>query len=213
MRLYYAPGACSLAPHIVLREAERRFDLERVDLAAQRTASGQDFRRINPKGTVPVLQLDGPSSEVLTQCPAILQYLADLAPEKQLAPPNGTFARYHLQEWLDFISNELHAPLAMVQARDTPPAYAQRLRGQLAERFTYMQEILSHHGMLMGETFTVADAYLFATLQWCRHDTGFDLQLWPNLDDYEYTVAERPAVHAALAAEGLTDRHHWKRTG
>jgi len=187
MKLFYAPGTCSLAPHIALREAERRFDLERVDLG-------------------------GPGSEVLSQCPAILQYIADLAPEKQLAPPTGTFARYHLQEWLDFISNEVHAPLAPLWAHETPEAFAQKLRGHISERFNHLQEVLSHHGFLMGETFTVADAYLFAALQWCRHDTGFDLQLWPNLDEYEYQIAERPAVHAALVAEGLTDRHHWKRT-
>src|SRR5438477_7343493 len=108
MKLYYATGACSLSPHIVLREAERGFDLERVDLATHRTASGADYMLINPKGYVPALELDGAGSMILTEGPAIVQYIADLVPEKRLAPPNGTFLRYHLQEWLNFISSELH---------------------------------------------------------------------------------------------------------
>ncbi|MBA3397570.1 MAG: glutathione transferase GstA [Deltaproteobacteria bacterium] len=211
MKLYYAPGACSLSPHITLREADRRFDLERVDLKTQRTASGGDYRAINPKGSVPALQLDGPGSDVLTEGPAIVQYIADLAPEKRLAPPNGTFARYHLQSWLNFISSEIHTQFSPLFAPDTPHAVAQKQRGKIAERFQYLQAVLSDRGFLMGETFSVADGYLFVMLQWCDK-FGLDLQIWPNLDDYEQRIAQRPAVMSAMAAEGLAGRHHFRRS-
>ncbi|HEU0031507.1 MAG TPA: glutathione transferase GstA [Kofleriaceae bacterium] len=211
MKLYYAPGACSLSPHIVLREADRRFDLERVDLATHRTSSGASYHAINPKGYVPALQLDGPGSDILTEGPVIVQYIADLAPEKRLAPPSGTFGRYHLQEWLAFISTEIHKQFSPLWRRDTPASVAEKLRGKIAERFTYVQDVLSNHAYLMGETFTVADAYLFTMLQWCDK-AGLDLQIWPNLDDYEQRIAQRPSVMAAMAAEGLAGRHHWKRS-
>ena len=209
MKLYYAPGACSLASHIVLRETERRFDLERVDLAAQRTASGLDFHRINPKGDVPALQLDG-GEEVLSETAAILQYLGDLAPDRRLAAPHGTFARYHLQEWLGFFGTELHAPFAQLRGRHAPPApWAARLRGRIGEHLLYLTEVLEDRGFLMGETFTIADAYLFTMLQWAD-PLGFDLQIYPNLDDYEFRIAQRPTVRAALAAEGIHGRHHFQ---
>ncbi len=211
MKLYYAPGACSLAVHIALREAERHFDLDRVDLSTHRTASGVDYRTINPKGYVPALELDGGGSEVLTEVPVVLQYIADLVPEQRLAPPNGTFARYHLQEWLSFISSELHKQFSPLWKRETPDRYAAVLRGKIGERFVYLQEVLTDRGFLTGETFTVADAYLFTMLQWCDK-LGIDLQLFPNLDDYEQRVSQRPAVMAAMAAEGLAGRHHWRRS-
>lgn len=211
MKLYYAPGACSLSPHIVLREAERRFDLERVDLRTHRTASGADYLTINPKGYVPALQLDGPGSPILTEGPAIVQYIADLAPDVHLAPPNGTFARYHLQEWLNFISSELHKQFAPLFDPSLPAAVAERLRGAIGRRFLYLQDVLDDRAYLMGETFTVADAYLFVMLQWCGPN-GIDLGLYPNLDDYESRIAQRPAVVAALAAEGLLDRHRYRRS-
>lgn len=207
MKLYYAPGRSSLSPHIVLRETERHFDLERVDLATHRTARGVDYLTINPKGYVPALELDGPGSEVLTEGPAIVQYLADLVPEKRLAPPNGTFARYHLQEWLSFISSEIHKTFSPLFRSDTPETYAEKLRGRIADRFLYVQDVLADRGFLMGETFTVADAYLFTMLQWCDR-FHIDLALWPNLDDYEWRLSQRPSVLAAMAAEGLPGRHH-----
>jgi glutathione S-transferase len=208
MKLYYAPGACSLASHIVLRETERRFDLERVDLATQRTASGLDYHLINPKRAVPALQLDG--SETLTESAAILQYLGDLAPDRRLVPPHGTYARYHLQEWLSFVGAELHAPFSQLRARHAPPAaYAARVRGTIGEHLLYLTEVLEDRGFLMGETFTVADAYLFAVLQWTE-PLRFDLQIYPNLDDYEFRIAQRPSVRASLAAEGVHGRHHFK---
>lgn len=211
MKLYYAPGACSLAPHIVLREADRRFDLERVDLETHRTASGADYFAINPKGAVPALRLDGPGSDVLTENAAVLQYIGDLAPDKRLVPPYGTFARYHLQEWLNFIATELHKQFCPLVTKDATGTYAEKLRGKIGERFGIVQTALSDRAFLMGETFSVADAYLFVMLQWAdKH--GLDLHLWPNLDDFEFRVSQRPAVIAAMAAEGVHGRHHWKRS-
>ena len=211
MKLYYAPGACSLSPHIVLREAERGFDLERVDLKTHRTASGVDYLTINPKGYVPALQLDGPGSSILTEGPAIVQYIADLAPEARLAPPSGTFARYHLQEWLNFLATEIHKQFSPLFESATPRAVAERLRGKIGRRFLYLQDVLEDRAFVMGETFTVADAYLFVMLQWCGPH-GIDIGLYPNLDDYESRIYHRPAVHAALAAEGLLERHQYHRS-
>ena len=211
MKLYYSPGACSLSPHILLREAERRFDLERVDLRTHRTASGADYYQINPKGYVPALQLDGPGSPVLTEGPAIVQYIADLVPDARLAPPNGTFARYHLQEWLNFISTELHKQFGPLFAANTPALFAEQQRGKIGRRLLYLQDVLVDRAFLMGESFTVADAYLFVMLQWCDPH-GIDLGLYPNLDDYESRIAQRPAVIAALSAEGLLERHQVHRS-
>lgn len=208
MKLYYAPGACSLAPHIALREADRRFDLERVDLKSHRTASGGDYMLVNPKGYVPALQIDG---EVLTENAAVLQYIADLAPEKRLAPPPGTIGRYHLAEWLNFIATELHKQFWPMFVTGTPRAIESRQRGKIGDRFLYVQDVLNDRGYLLGETFSVADAYLFVMLQWCDR-FGIDLHLFPNLDDYEYRVAQRPAVQAAMRAEGLALRHAFKRS-
>ena len=208
MKLYYSPGACSLAPHIVLREAERAFELERVDLRAHRTAAGSDYLTINPKGYVPALQLDG---ELLTEVSAIVQYIADLVPERRLAPANGTFARYHLQEWLSFVSSELHKQLGPLWSPDTPVPTQERLRGKVGERYLYLADELSDRAYLMGETFTVADAYLFAILRWSER-FDLDLQIWPNLDDYFHRVMQRPAVHAAMTAEGLIEPKRVRRS-
>jgi len=211
MKLYYSPGACSLSPHIVLREAGRRFDLERVDLKTHRTASGADFLAINPRGYVPALQLDGPDSPILTEGPAIVQYVGDLAPETHLVPASGTFARYHLQAWLNFIATEIHKQFAPLFDAVTPPVVGEHQRGKLGARLLYLQDQLSDRAYLMGETFTVADAYLFVMLQWC-HPHGIDLELYPNLDDYEHRIAQRPAVAAALSAEGLLAHHSYRRS-
>lgn len=210
MKLYYSPGACSLAPHIALRETDRFFDLERVDLKSHRTSSGADYMLINPRGYVPALQLDGPGSDVLTEVPAILQYIADLAPEAMLAPPNGTFARYHLQSWLSFIGSELHKQFGPLFGKPTD-AVAAHQRGKISERFMYLEDVLTDRAFLMGERMTVADAYLFVMLQWCDR-FRIDLQLYPNLDDYEFRVAQRGTVRMAMAAEGLHGRHEWKKS-
>jgi glutathione S-transferase len=211
MKLYYSPGACSLAPHIALREADRTFELERVDLRSHRTAHGIDFFSINRKGYVPVLQLDGPGSMVLTENAAILQYIADLAPDKKLAPPSGTFARYHLQEWLSFIGSEIHKAFGPLFHPDTPALTQERSRGKLGERFLYLSELLVDRAFVMGETFTVADCYLFALLRWCER-FDLDLQIWPNLDDYYLRIYDRPTVQAALVAEGLLEHKRLRRS-
>jgi glutathione S-transferase len=202
MKLYYSPGACSLAPHIVLREADRRFDLERVDLKTKRTASGRDYAEINPKGYVPTLELDGPGSDTLTEVQVIVQYIADLVPDQLLIPAAGTFARYHAQEMLAFISSELHKQFSPLFMPDTPPSVQAVQRGKISSRLTYLQDVLADRAFLLGETFTVPDAYLFVMLQW-GHKMGIDIPLWPILDDYEQRIAHRPSVEAALAAEGL----------
>jgi glutathione S-transferase len=209
MKLFYAPGAGSLSSHIVLREAGRRFDLERVDLTTQRTASGADFRQINPKGYVPALKLDGPDSPILTEGPVIIQYIADLAPETHLLPPHGTLARYHLQDWLNFLASKLHPQFDELVEAGTPARVAAHHRGKIGERLLYVQDVLNDRAFLMGETFTVADAYLYVMLRWCN-PLGIDLGLYPNLDDYEHRIAERPAVQRALASEGL-DHHRYRR--
>ncbi len=211
MKLYYSPGACSLAPHIALREADRFFDLERVDLKTHRTSSGADYMLINPRGYVPALQLDGPGSDLLFENVAILQYIADLAPEKMLAPPHGTFAYYHMQSWLAFVSAEIHKQFSPLFVPGTTEAVAARQRGKVSERFVYLEDVLHDRAFLMGERFTVADAYLFVMLQWADR-FHFDLQIYPNLDDFEFRVAQRPAVRAAMDAEGLQGRHHWKKS-
>jgi glutathione S-transferase len=209
MKLFYAAGASSLSPHIVLREAGRRFDLERVDLRTHRTASGADFLAINPKGCVPALQVNGPGSPIFTEGPVIVQYIADLAPEAHLLPPSGSFARYRLQEWLNFVSSELHPQLSMLFDVRMPASVAAHLRGRIGERLLYLQDVLNDRAFLMGETFTVADAYLYVMLRWCNQ-LGIDLGLYPNLDDYEHRIAQRPAVMRALSAEGL-DHHRYRR--
>jgi glutathione S-transferase len=208
MQLYYSPGSSSLAVHVALREAERDFELVRVDLRARRTASGEDYATINRKATVPALRMDG---LVLTEIPAILQYIADLVPERRLAPPSGTFARYHLQEWLSFLSAELHQQFCPLFLPDTPAFVQERLRGKIGERFLYVADVLVDRAYLMGETFTVADCYLFAMLRWCER-FDLDLPLWPNLADYYQRVVLRPTVQAALAAEGLLEAKRFRRT-
>lgn len=211
MKLYYSPGACSLAVDIALREIDRPFELERVDLRTHRTAGGEDFHRINPRGDVPVLLLDE-HDHGLTETQVVLQYIADLAPERQLAPPNGTFARYHLQEWLSFIASELHKEFEPLFQPDTPAPTAARARARIAERLVYIDSELVDHGTLMGETFTIADCYLFTVLRWCER-FEIDRQVWPNIEIFYERVENRPSVEAALAAEGLVEHHRFRRTG
>jgi glutathione S-transferase len=200
MKLYYSRGACSLSPHIVLREAGLPFELLAVDLKAKTFAGGGDFRAVNPKGYVPVLELD--DGRRLTEGPAIVQYLADLAPAAGLAPPNGSFERYRLQEWLNFISTEIHkqfSPLFDPTASDDTKT---RQKDKLAGRFDWLQAELGERDYLMETGFTVADAYLFTVLNWSRA-MGIDLERWPALKKYTARISGRPAVDAALKAEGL----------
>lgn len=211
MKLYYSPGACSLAPHIALREANRNFDLDRVDRETHRTASGVDYMLVNPRGSVPALQLDGAGSDVLVEASAVLQYIADLAPEANLAPPNGTFARYHMLSWLSFIAAEVHKELGLLFELDLPERVAAKVRGNISERLIYLEDVLTDRAYLMGERFMICDAYLFAMLQWVDR-CHIDLQLYPNIDDYEYRIWQRPAVQAAMRAEGLQGRHHYRKS-
>lgn len=198
MKLYYSPGACSLCPHIALIEGGFSFQKEMVDLATKKTETGADFARINAKGYVPaLLRNDG---ELLTEVPAILQYLADQVPERKLAPPAGSMERYRMQEWLNFISTELHKGFGSIFK--APAEFRAPLKEQLARRLSYVSSRLDGQPFLMGEAFSVADAYLFTVLHWHKY-LDFDLSPWPALRQYLGRIGERPAVVQALKAEGL----------
>lgn len=200
MKLFYFPGACSLAPHIVLREVGARFDLVKVDLATRKTESGDDYLGINPRGYVPALQLDDGS--VLVEVPAIVQYLADQYPSAQLAPPPTDRQRYELQSWLTFIGTELHKQFSSLfnpaASDQQKTASVQALKG----RFAYLAKELEKRPYLLGDRYTVADVYLFVVLRWSAY-VKLDLGPWPALGDYQKRIAARPAVLSALKAEGL----------
>ncbi len=200
MKLYYSPGACSLSPHIALREAGLPFDMVKVDFATRRTANGDDYLAINPKGYVPALQLEDGS--VLTEGPAIVQYIADRAPMSQLAPATGTTERYRLMEWLNFLTSEIHKNFSPLFNPKTPEETKAMAREALARRFDYISAQLGDKPYLMGDGFTVADGYLFTLLGWCRM-TEVDLSKWPKLTAYVERVGRLPAVRAAMKAEGL----------
>ena len=200
MKLYYYPGACSLAAHIVLREADFPFELEQVDLAAGKTASGAEFRTVNPKGYVPALLLD--DGQVLTEDQVILQFLADLKPESELAPPLGSMERYRLMEWLAFIATEVHKAFGPLWNPTTPEATRQAAIALLGRRFDYLADCLRGRDWLFGDRFTVADAYLCTVLGWCAYHK-IDLAPWPVLAEYLARVSARPAVQQAMKAEGL----------
>jgi glutathione S-transferase len=200
MKLYYSPGACSLSPHIVLREAGVPVQLVKVDLKSKQFDDGKDFRAINGKGQVPTLELEDGAR--LTEGPAIVQYVADRAPTSGLAPAPGTMERYRLQEWLNFISTELHkqfSPLFDAAAEETLKA---RQRERISGRFDWIVQQLGSKDYLLGAQFTVADAYLFTILGWTQY-VGIDLSKWPALASYRARVAARPRVQEALKAEGL----------
>lgn len=200
MRLYYSPGACSLATHIVLRELNLAFELERVDTATGRTETGADFRTINPKGYVAALELD--DGEVLTESAALLQYLADLRPEAGLAPSGG-LARARLQEQLNFTASELHKAFSPLFDPATSAAGRQVAMARVSDRLDHYEALLSDgRPFLLGQTYSVADAHLFVVAGWAG-PSGFDLDRWPRLKAHGARIAGRPAVRAAMAAEGL----------
>ena len=201
MKLYYAPGACSLSPHIALCESGLDFEIEKVDLAAKRTESGADYWQINPKGSVPALVLD--QGEVLTEGPAVVQYIADLAPDSHLAPPAGDLARYHLMEWLNFITAEIHKPFSTLFNRKAPAECKAMARTAIEQKFDYMDRILTDRAFVTGAGFTVADGYLLVMARWA-HGLKFDLARWPSLLGWEQRVLQRPKVQDALRAEGLS---------
>jgi glutathione S-transferase len=200
MKLYYYPGACSLAPHIVAREAGIPLTLEKVDLANRTTETGASYLAINPKGYVPALGLQ--DNSVLTEASAIIQYLADSQTAADLAPANGTIERYRLLEWLGFISTEIHKGFGPLWNPATPDAVKTATKERLATRFAYLDEKLGSQPFLMGSKFTIADAYLFTVVNWTNFH-GIDLSPFPNLQAFQARIAARPAVQQALEAEGL----------
>lgn len=200
MKLYFYPGACSMAPHIALREAGFSFDLDKVDLAKKRTESGEDFTKVNPKGYVPALRLD--NGEILTEAAVILQYLADQKPTAELAPKTGTIERYRLMEWLNFIAAEIHKTLgALFNPKITPEWKANQI-ALFGRRCDYLVQAIGSRPYLMGERFSVADAYLFTVLGWANM-FKLDMELWPTLKNYMGRIAARPAVTEVMRAEGL----------
>ncbi|MCP1438639.1 glutathione S-transferase [Erwinia persicina] len=199
MKLYYSPGACSLAPHIVLHETGLAHELEAVDLKTKTTRSGKDFRAINSKGYVPALALD--NGRVMTEGAVISQYLADLNPESGLLPAQGE-ARYAVLEWMSFISAELHKTLAALFNPAVKGEWKDAVVAQLTRRLNWLENEIDGKTTLTGDRFTIADAYLFTVLGWSKV-VGFSLDDWPAVQRYLANVAERPAVQAALKAEGL----------
>lgn len=200
MKLYYAPGACSLSPHITLCESGLPFELVKVDLKAKITEAGDDYTKINPKGSVPALGLDDGS--VLTEGPAIVQMIADRAASKNLAPANGSIDRYRLQEWLNFISTDLHKSFGPLFQPALSDETKQFFKDRIAKYFGYVDKQLAGKDYLMGKDFSVADGYLFVMLAWAGR-MAIDVSAFPNLKAYQARVAARPAVVAAMTSEGL----------
>lgn len=199
MKLYFSPGACSLAPHIVARELGLKLDLEKVDLAARKTERGEDYLSINPKGYVPALRLD--DGGVLTEVSAVLQYLADRKPDAKLIPPFGTMERYRVLEWVGFIATEIHKGFGPLWNPNTPDAYRAITVENLAKRFLYIESQLGQD-YLTGAPFTIADAYAFVTISWAAYHK-VDLTPYAKLRAFLARVAARPGVQAAMKAEGL----------
>jgi glutathione S-transferase len=200
MKLYFAPGACSLSPHIVLREAGFDFDLEQVNNQEKKTKSGLDYWGVNAKGQVPVLELD--SGERITEGPVIVQYLADQKPASGLAPVHGSMERVRVQEWLNFTTSEIHKTFGPIFRPTTPDAFKDLSRENLGKRFDWLDKQLAGKQYLTGDKFTVADAYLFTVLRWSTR-VNIDLAKWPNLKAYVDRVAARPKVQEAMKVEGL----------
>ncbi len=200
MKLYYSPGACSLSPHIVLHEAGLAYTPVLASTKSHKLQDGTDFYTINPLGYVPVLELDDGTR--LLEGPAIVQYLADQAPQKNLAPAHGTLARYRLQQWLNFISTEIHKGFSPLFKPNTPDDYKPIAREQLMKGLEWVDGELAGRDYLMGEHFSVADAYLFTVSNWAQH-VNLDVSGLKNLAAYRERIAARPAVQAAMKAEGL----------
>jgi len=200
LKLYYAPGACSLSPHIVLEESGLPYTTVLANLKTHQLPDGTDFYTINPLGYVPVLELADGSR--LREGPAIVQYIADQAPQKNLAPANGTLARYRLQEWLTFIGTELHKSFGPLFNPATPDAFKAATKDRLLARLKWLDGELQGKSYLMGDAFTVADAYLFTVTNWTK-PMGLDISALPHLSALRERIAARPAVQAAMKAEGL----------
>lgn len=200
MKLYYSPGACSLSPHIVLRELGLDFDVEKVDTRAKKTEKGTDYLTINPKGYVPALQLD--DGHVLTEGPTIVQYLADRKPSSGLAPAAGTMERYRLEEMLGFINSEIHKTYSALFNASNPAEVKEERTAYLKKRYGILEKQLAGKLYLFGNQFSVADAYLFTVTRWAT-PLKVDLSDFPNILAFQKRVAERPAARAAMEREGL----------
>jgi glutathione S-transferase len=200
MKLYYSPGACSLSPHIALLEAGLPYDLVKVDLRAKKLENGDDFLKVNPKGQVPALLLD--NGEMLTEGPVIVQAIADKAAGKNLAPAAGSPERYRLQEWLNFITTELHKNFSPLFQPVIPDDVKTFFKDRIMGKFKYADSKLAGQDYLMGKQFTVADGYLFVMLKWAER-TGIDLSAFKNLMAFKDRVGARPNVQSALKMEGL----------
>ena len=200
MKLYYSPGACSLSPHIVLRESGLKFEPVLASTKTHKLQDGTDFYTINPKGYVPVLELD--NGERLTEGPAIVQYIADQVPAKNLAPAAGTMARYRLQEWLNFTTSEIHKTYSPLFNPDVPEAYKTIAKAKLVDRYRWVDAQLEGKSFLLGDSFSVADAYLFTVTNWAK-PVGIDISGFKHLGAFMARVAARPAVQEAMKVEGL----------
>jgi glutathione S-transferase len=200
MKLYYAPGACSLASHIALHESGLPFEIDKLNVPTKTTATGEDFMLINPKGYVPTIKLDDGS--ILTEGAVILQYIADQKPEAGLAPKAGTMERCRLQEWLIYIATEIHKSFSPLFNKSASEEVISNGHNLLSKRLAYVETRLANKPYLMGENFTVADAYLFVVLNWSNH-VRFDLDQFPKIKEYMGRIGARPAVLAAMKAEGL----------
>jgi len=200
MKLFYSPGACSLAPHIALREAGLPFELALASTKTKKLADGSDFLALNPKGQVPLLALD--NGELLSEGPVIQQYIADQAPASGLVPPPGTMARYRVLEWLNFVTSELHKGFSPLFNPAVPAEAKAVFAGRLKERLAWVDSQLAGRDYLTGSTFTIADSYLFVVSNWTA-PTGIDISDLPHLAAFRARVSARPAVQAAMQAEGL----------
>jgi glutathione S-transferase len=200
VKLYFKSGACSLSPHIVLREAGLPFELDKVDTKAGTTASGEDFKAINPKGYVPVLRLD--DGQLLTEGAVIVQYLADQKPQAKLAPPPGSMERYRLAEWMNYIATEIHKGYSPLFNRKATDEARVAIKEALSPKLAFLARHLEARAFVFGDAFTVADAYLFTILNWSSA-AGVDLTPWPSLQRFHERIGARPAVREALKAEGL----------
>jgi len=200
MKLYYKAGACSLAPHIILRESGRDFTMESVDLQSKKLENGDDYLAISPKGQIPALLLD--DNTLVTEAVVIMQYLADAVPDRQLLAPVGSINRYKTLEWLNFIATELHKGFTPLFRPDTPEDYKPTVRGLLEKKLQYVNASLEGNEWISGQRFTIADAYLYNVLRWARA-VKLEIAGLHNIDAFMARVAARPSVVAALAAEGL----------
>jgi glutathione S-transferase len=203
MQLYFSPGACSLASHITAREAGLSLDLKRADTKTKKLEDGSDYFAINSKGAVPALKLD--NGQVLTEGVAIMQYLADQKPDSGLAPKNGTLERYRVQEWLNYITSEVHKSFSPLWNPSADPAVKAWALDGLKKKFEWLDKQLAGKKYLTGDAFTVADAYLFTVVNWTNF-LGIDLAAYPTLKEFQARVAARPKVQEAMEAEGLNKK-------